>query len=163
MRAGRFTADIEGDFVIFLIGAKITKWSAIRRWWPLATAMNKMQREIGDHPEIGCLHIENYGALSGVSIQYWRSFEHLERFARSSEWSHLEVWRAFNRVIKDSGDMGIWHETYLVPAGQYEAIYGNVPLMGLARASESPALKADSTAANRINVEDQGESPVEGY
>jgi hypothetical protein len=37
--------------------------------------------------------------------------------------------------LKVSGDVGIWHETYLVPAGRYEAIYGNMPRMGLATAA----------------------------
>ena len=52
-----------------------------------------MQREIAGHPEIGCLHIENFGAIRNISVQYWKSFDHLERFARSGEWSHLEAWR----------------------------------------------------------------------
>jgi hypothetical protein len=28
-------------------------------------------------------------------------------------------------------DVGFWHETYAVPAGGYEAVYGNMPLFGL--------------------------------
>jgi hypothetical protein len=91
--------------------------------------MYVMQREIAANPEIGCLRIDNYGAMNGVSVQYWRSFEHLETFARPSQWSHLPAWRQFNRIIRDSGDLGIWHETYLVPAGGFEALYGNMPAM----------------------------------
>ena len=46
--------------------------------------------------------------------------------------------------MKDSrGDVGIWHETFLVPAGAYEAVYSGMPLMGLAKASR----RADMTAA----------------
>jgi hypothetical protein len=96
--------------------------------------MRAMQREIVEHPEIGCLHVENYGALRPVSVQYWRSFHLLERFARSADWSHLEAWRSFNRLIRDSGELGIWHESYRVHAGDFEAMYGNMPVVGLAAA-----------------------------
>ena len=38
--------------------------------------------------------------------------------------------------MKDSrGDVGIWHETYLVRAGEYESIYSGMPLVGLAKAA----------------------------
>ena len=33
-----------------------------------------------------------------------------------------------------SGDIGIWHETYLIRAGEYETVYGSMPRVGLARA-----------------------------
>ncbi|MGF1616535.1 MAG: monooxygenase family protein [Acidimicrobiia bacterium] len=36
----------------------------------------------------------------------------------------LAHWREFNRLIRDSGELGIWHERYLVPAGGFEAMYG---------------------------------------
>jgi Monooxygenase af470-like len=42
------------------------------------------------------------------------------------------AWVAFNkRTAKSRGDVGIWHETYLVRAGQYEAIYSGMPPIGL--------------------------------
>ena len=31
---------------------------------------------------------------------------------------------------------GIWHETFLVRAGEYEAIYGNMPPYGLGKAAD---------------------------
>ena len=37
------------------------------------------------------------------------------------------AWVAFNKVVAWSGDVGIWHETYLVSAGSYECVYNNVP------------------------------------
>ena len=39
-------------------------------------------------------------------------FESLDRFARDTDRPHLEPWRRFNRAVRDSGDVGIWHETY---------------------------------------------------
>ena len=47
--------------------------------------------------------------------------------------------------------MGIWHETYLVEAGRYECVYGNMPRFGLALAgSHQPATGARETARRRL-------------
>jgi len=48
----------------------------------------------------------------------------------------LPVWAEFNRRIGGDGSVGIWHETYTVAPGQYEAIYANMPRFGLARAAQ---------------------------
>lgn len=160
---GRFTAEQDGDFVVFLIGAQMHKPFRFRQWLPVARAMGAMQREIATHPDIGCLHIENWNGRRTLSVQYWKSVEHLERFARSSEWSHLEAWRRFNRLIRDSGDLGIWHETYQVRAGEYEAMYGNMPRFGLAMAGRHIPIDAASTAARRMGRSPDDVAPVEGY
>jgi hypothetical protein len=66
--------------------------------------------------------------LRGITlIQYWRSFEQLERFARGQDDPHLPAWRRFNQLVGTGGDVGIWHETYRVEAGAYESIYNNMP------------------------------------
>jgi len=44
-------------------------------------------------------------------VQYWRSFEQLEQFARSPAATHLEAWKRFNRAVGADGSVGIWHET----------------------------------------------------
>ncbi len=36
---GRHEANIEGDFVVFLIGMRINKPWKIHRWWPVLRAM----------------------------------------------------------------------------------------------------------------------------
>lgn len=160
---GRFTAEYDGDIVVFLIGSQIHKPFRFRQWLPVARAMTAMQREIAMHPEIGCLHVENFGALRNISVQYWESFEHLERFARSGEWSHLEAWRQFNKLIRDSGDLGIWHETYLVHSGEFETMYGNMPRFGLAAAGRHVPAGAASTAARRVGRSTEDIAPVHGY
>ena len=97
-------------------------------------------------------------------MQYWRSFEDLERYARSSGAHHLPAWRRFNQRVRDSGDVGIWHETYRVRAGEYEAIYGNMPRVGLAAVGEHrPVGSTSATAAQRIGVRPDDSQPVEGY
>lgn len=47
---------------------------------------------------------------------------------------------------------GIWHETFLVGAGQYEAVYGNMPPHGLGKAGRLVPLAASSTARGRVGA-----------
>ena len=37
VQRGRYTADIDGDFVVFLIGMRLNHPLSIRKWWPVAT------------------------------------------------------------------------------------------------------------------------------
>ena len=76
--AKRVTANIDGDFVVFLIGMRINKPWKPHKWLPVFRAMPRMIRELETHPESGFLgHIMNLGVI----VQYWRSFEHLEAYA----------------------------------------------------------------------------------
>lgn len=129
----RVTASIEGDFVVFLIGMRINKPWKIHKWLPAFLAMPKMLRELQRRPESGFLgHIFS----SKVIVQYWRSFEHLEAYARDHDQSHWPAWVDFNRRVgRSRGDVGIWHETYQVRAGEYECVYSGMPPIGLAKAS----------------------------
>jgi hypothetical protein len=128
---GKMMAELDGDFVVFLIGMRINKPWKVHKWLPIFRAMPRMLKELQEHPELGFLgHIMS----PGVIVQYWRSFEHLEAYARSRDHLHLPAWAAFNkRAGYADGDVGIWHETYLVQAGAYEAIYGGMPAFGLGK------------------------------
>jgi hypothetical protein len=87
--------------------------------------------------------------FGGLIVQYWRSFEHLERFAGADN-PHGAAWRAYwKRVGKDTRT-GIWHETYLVRAGEYEAIYGNMPPHGLGKASSLVTVAEGTSARARL-------------
>jgi len=164
IQPGRFTAAIDGDFVVFLIGMRFNKPLKIHKWLPVTTAMTKMLRTIDEHPEIGCLGYRQWVVgVTTVMVQYWRDFESLDAFASDADTPHLESWRRFNRAVRNSGDVGIWHETYKVRAGEYEAIYGNMPLFGLAAASHRVDVAAKGqTAAARIGAPD-GEPAVQPY
>ena len=82
-----------------------------------------------------------------------RSFEDLETFARNREEPHLAAWRRYNQAIGSDGSVGIWHETYLVKAGQYEAVYGNMPAFGLGAAGRLlPAIGDRATARGRLSA-----------
>ncbi len=122
-----------------------------------------MIRELSHDPDSGLLGVTK-GMLGGgpALVQYWRSFDDLERFARNPDTHHLPAWRAFNQRVRASGDVGIWHETYRVRAGEYEAIYGNMPRIGLAGAADHKPLEPTSTAAQRIRVRPDDHPPVGG-
>ncbi len=149
---GRFTADTDQPFVVFLIGMRINKLLAFRKWMPTAAAMGPMLRSLYQHPESGFLGGEVILYRGGIGlIQYWRTTEDLERFARSPQEAHLKAWQRFNKAIGKDGSVGIWHETYRVAAGDYEAIYGNMPRFGLAAATDHvPVGKRGDTARERL-------------
>jgi hypothetical protein len=154
----RVTAEIEGDFVVFIIGMRVNKLWKVWKWWPTFVAMPRMIRELERTPESGFLGARAYfsGPRRPTVIQYWRSFEHLESYARSKDGAHWPAWVAFNRRIGSSGDVGIWHETYLVPAGSYECVYGNMPPTGLgAVAKLVPAAGRKATAASRAGLREE--------
>jgi hypothetical protein len=100
---GRRGAKIEGDFVVFLIGARLDVRNPIRS-------------------------LRDLGGRRGMPAM------------------RRDCWK---RVGKDPRS-GIWHETFLVRAGEYEAVYGNMPPHGLARASEVVPIGADSSARGRL-------------
>jgi len=152
VRQGRWTSKIEGDFVVFIIGARVQARHPLRSMRDLGgfrRGMPQMLRYLSEHPEKGMLGFQTFGATT-VNVQYWRSFEHLERFARDESDPHLAPWRAYWKRVGTSGRTGIWHETFLVRAGEYEAIYGNMPPFGLGKAGDLVPLSEDVTARKRL-------------
>ena len=149
------TAEIEGDFVVFLIGMRINKLWKIWKWLPVFLAMPRMLRELGDRAESGFLGAGQYlgSPRRPMLVQYWRSFEHLEAYARDHSGLHWPAWVAFNkRTGAARGDVGIWHETFRVQAGAYEAIYGNMPPHGLGKAGRLVPMSEASGARDRLRT-----------
>lgn len=124
------TVSIEGDFVVFLIGLKIYNFWKVHKWLGVVASMPKMLKELSQKPESGFLGSEG---RFGTIIQYWRSFEQLEAYAKDRSGLHYPVWKEFNTKVKNTNAIGIWHETFLVRAGEYECIYHNMPPYGLGR------------------------------
>lgn len=157
----RMTVEIEGDFVVFLIGMRVNKACKVWKWWPVIMAMPRMLAELAKHPELGLLHARTvFGFPGTMVIQYWRSFEQLHAYATDRTAAHLPAWKAFNTKIGSSGDVGIWHETYLVKAGAYEAVYNAMPPTGLAQAGKLvPAEGRRKSARGRLKETDGGDMP----
>ncbi len=165
---GRYTAQLEESFVVFLIGMRVNRIFAMRRWTRVAAAMPPMIAELMRNPELGLLHAQFFMYWRGVGVvQYWRSFEHLHAYAHARDAKHLPAWAEFNRRVGGDGSVGIWHETYVVARGQYECIYANMPRFGLSSASQHLAVtglldtarnrigKAEPVAVDAANIGDQ--------
>jgi hypothetical protein len=150
----RMTARIDGDFVVFLIGMRINKPWKFSRWLPVSSAMPHMLAEVAaGAPANGFLGFTRLGLFA--LVQYWRSFEALEAYAQDHAGLHQPAWAAFNRAARDArGDVGIWHETYIVKAGQYESIYSGMPPVGLGVAGTlQPATGVRDGARGRITAD----------
>ena len=149
--ADRITAQIDGEVVVFLIGMRINRLWKVHKWWPVAMAMPRMLRELANDPGSGFLGVESWFGNPTIALQYWRSFEHLERYAKDAARLHRPAWAAFNRAVAGNGDVGIWHETYRVRPGDYECVYNNMPAFGLARATRAvPARGRLESARGRM-------------
>jgi hypothetical protein len=161
---GRMTAQIDGDFVVFLIGARINRPLAVRSWLPVVRAMPRMIAELTARPELGLLGVQTARTSfrDVLMVQYWRSFEQLHDYARDRAAEHLPAWAEYNRLLKDNDAVGIWHETFLVRANEYEAIYGNSPARGLGLAGTLvPAAGARNSASGRLGRSRGDDHPVD--
>jgi hypothetical protein len=127
IKTGRWTARSDEPFVLFLIGMRFNKLWKVHKWGPVLMAMPRMIKELRRQPELGFLGADAWFGRTTLMVQYWRSFAHLEAYAKARDRAHLPAWAAFNRAVGDVGDVGIFHETYQVAPGQSENIYGNMP------------------------------------
>lgn len=132
----RMVARYDEDFVVFIIGMRINSFLNVNKWWPVAMAMPKMIKELYANKDSGFLGAESWFGRTTIMLQYWRSFEHLEAYAKEKNLEHYPAWKNFNLNIRKSNSAGIWHETYRVSPGTYENVYVNMPPFALGRAGK---------------------------
>jgi hypothetical protein len=156
----RMTVDNDDEITVFLIGMRINKPWKFWQWLPVVVAMPRMLSELSQHPELGLLSARTYFGFPNIMVmQYWRSTEALLSYAGDTSARHLPAWRAFNRRIGSNGDVGIWHETFKVPAGSYEAVYNNMPRFGMGQALQPvPAIGHRISAVARLHAEQRRDS-----
>ena len=155
IKAERLTANLEGEFVVFLIGMRINRPLALHKWLPVVRAMPRMIGELSRQPELGFIHAEMWFSRTTIMVQYWRSMDQLLAYATSRSAAHLPAWRAFNKSVGTDGSVGIWHETYRAAPGSHENIYVNMPAFGLGRAgSLMPVTGSKQSAAGRLGRDD---------
>ncbi|WP_433452795.1 DUF4188 domain-containing protein [Streptomyces sp. CA-142005] len=157
----RTTADAKGEVVVLLIGMRINRFRAVRLWLPVMLAMLRMLRELGKEPARG---LRSHVLLTASPrtyyvVQYWESKERLYAYATAQDAFHHRAWATLNRKERSGklrGQVGIWHETYVVPEGSYEAIYGDMPAFGLAAAhGQIPLEKRGRYAKDRFAYRSQ--------
>ena len=151
IRSERLTADLDGEFVVFMIGMRINAPLKIHKWLPVVRAMPRMLNELHRQPELGFIHAEMWFARTTIMVQYWRSMDQLLDYSRLRSAEHLPAWQAFNKSIGTDGTVGIWHETYLATPGSHENVYVNMPAFGLGRAGTlHPATGGRQSASGRL-------------
>jgi hypothetical protein len=150
---GRQTAAYDGEVVVFLIGMRVNSVLKVRDWMPVAKAMGPMLRELSKDKDSGLLGFRTLPTWRGITlIQYWESVEKLQAFASDTGRTHRPAWVEYFRKSFKGGAVGIGHETYVVPAGNTETIYGNMPLLGVGQVKGvEPVGKRTDTAAQRLH------------
>jgi hypothetical protein len=98
---------------------RINKLWKVHKWFPVAQAMPRMIKELMSKPHFGLLAYEMWFGRTTIIIQYWHSTEELLAYAKDRNAEHLPAWKAFNQAIGTNGDVGIWHETYVVSQGAF--------------------------------------------
>jgi len=92
-------------------------------------------------------HAEEFGYLGATSWQstsaaannelmivcYFKNVEGLHKFALSDY--HMPTWNWWNSKVREMPHISIYHETYHVPAGNWESIHINSKLSGLGSVS----------------------------
>jgi hypothetical protein len=150
---GRYTIENEKDIVVFIIGMRVNKRLKLHKWLPVFNAMPGMIKELyTNKDELGFLSMEYFfGLRTTVMIQYWRSSEDLLSYAKKER--HLKAWENFNKKVGNNDTVGIYHETYQIKKGDYESIYGNMPLYGLGKALKHiPITEKRNSARKRLNM-----------
>ena len=160
-RPDRQMADVHEPVTVFLVGMRINSLRRVRAWLPVLLAMGPMLRELFQDPELGFRGARtSIGGRTITTITYWRSFDHLERYARSTDHAHRPAWTAFYKRAGAAGAaVGLFHETYPVQPGQAESIYIDMPDgFGLGGAVGAVPVSGSRDAARR-RLEDGAEKP----
>ncbi|KAK6527379.1 hypothetical protein TWF281_010559 [Arthrobotrys megalospora] len=81
-----------------------------------------------------------------MANMYFRNHEGLHKFAHHD--MHRQGWNWWNKTVSDHPHIGIWHEVYVAPKGNWESIYINSAPTGLAATTFTvePSEKAEGTA-----------------
>ncbi|MFV2060805.1 MAG: DUF4188 domain-containing protein [Gammaproteobacteria bacterium] len=151
----RMTVELEETKVVFLIGLRINKLWKIHQWLHLVLTMPKLLKELRRQDVPGFISGNMWYGRNILMVQYWDNFKSLEQYAKNNSRSHMPVWTYFNMRILSSAAVGVWHETYQIEPGQFEAIYTNMPRYGLATAGDFIEIDnsgIDSNATKRMST-----------
>jgi hypothetical protein len=146
---GRKHAEIEGDYVVFLIGARANKVvDGYFKW--VGDAFKEMIDELESDPSLGYLGSESFvGDTGTLSVQYWKTAKELNAWA-SGSMKHSLPWKNLMKKGRECSDYGFWHETHEVKAGRYETVYVNMPQMMLGNCKNVKL--ADIVSSHRYNT-----------
>lgn len=135
----------DGELAVFLIGLRLNKPWRVDLWLPTVRAMGPMINELyaaraaaehGQGLDPGFRGHRVLVAPTGLTmVQYWRSTEDIYAYAHAPQRGHRPAWLEFyRRSTGGQRAVGIWHETFAVPAGGAESLYLDMPPTGLGAA-----------------------------
>jgi hypothetical protein len=147
MKVNRTTVDLSAypDLVVIYLGMRV---NSLRGLKTLARLGPGIKAAAAARPDGLLLHEDIIFSLWPIHIgmrQYWRDFESLETWARSTM-PHQKWWKDF---LRDPGGTGFWHETYFRRGG-FEAIYDDIPTpIGMMRFSPNHAARGPMFSARQ--------------
>lgn len=130
---------------MFLSGFKVNRTWKLHKRFHLHRMLKLINRELEATHDIGFLGQQVWRGNPDISVQYWRSHAELLAFARDTDRTHFPAWLRFNDYIAQQGDIGLWHEIYVIQPEQMEGLYRNMAPMGLGR-----FVGSDPMQGNRI-------------
>ncbi len=144
------------DLVVIYLGMRVNALTGLKTLLGLGPQIQKSWKE---KPDGLLLHEDFLFSLSPPHLgmrQYWRDFESLERWTRSS--IHRTWWTNF---LRDSGGTGFWHEAYAMRGG-IDAIYDDmrVPIGAMHFARLVPARGPLFSARTRAGRSEAPATPV---
>jgi hypothetical protein len=156
---GRWTAEVpEQGVTVFLIGMRFNRLWRVDKWYPVFTEMPRMLRHLATEPDSALLGWHAWFGRTTLMLSYWRDTESLMAFAGDSTAPHAAAWQRYMRDVGTDGTVGIWHETYVVQPGSVEAVYGNMPVFGLAAATSHVSVTRGTGTARRRLARNTGVS-----
>ena len=110
----RQTVDLSAfpDLVVIYLGMRVNAWTGVKTLFGFGPQIKNL---VDQKPEGLLLHENFIMSLMPLHLgmrQYWRDFDALEAWSRSSP--HREWWRAF---LRSSRGTGFWHEAYFMRGG----------------------------------------------
>jgi hypothetical protein len=156
----RRTVDLSSypELVVIYLGMRVNRVTGFKT---LVGFGPKISASVEAQPEGLLLHENVIWSLFPPHFgmrQYWRDFESLELWARSTP--HQVWWQNF---VRNSGGTAFWHETYLMRGGM-EAMYMDLPLrLGMMKFAPVVSAHGSMFSARRraaIAGQEQLQSPV---
>jgi hypothetical protein len=119
----RQTVDLSAfpDLVVIYLGMRVNAWAGLKTLFGFGP---QIKNSVKQKPDGLLLHEDFIFSLIPLHLgmrQYWRDFDSLETWSRSTP--HREWWQNF---LRSSGGTGFWHEAYFMRGGM-EAVYDDIP------------------------------------
>jgi Domain of unknown function (DUF4188) len=142
----RQTVDLSAfpDLVVIYLGMRVRTLTGVKTLFGFGP---QIKDSVDQKPDGLLLHENFIMSLIPLHLgmrQYWRDFEALEAWSRSTP--HRDWWQRF---LRSSGGTGFWHEAYFMRGGM-EAVYDDIPVrLGFGQFAPLQAARGPKFSARR--------------